>query len=96
MRTNAKVDANQKEIVNVLRKMGAVVIITSQLKNAFDILVGYRGVLYAMEIKDGSLPPSRQKLTEGEEKCKKAFEKAGCDYHVVNSVDQAINIIVRR
>jgi len=39
---NAKVDSNQSEIVKALRNAGAWVTITSQLKNAFDILAGYK------------------------------------------------------
>jgi len=61
----AKVDSNQPEIVKALRKIGASVLITSQLKNAFDILVGYRDQLFIIEIKDGTLPPSKRKLSPG-------------------------------
>lgn len=91
MRTKAKVDGNQKEIVEGLRKMGASVLIVSQLKNCFDILVGYKGVNYIMEIKDGSLPPSKRRLTLGEQKFRDSWN--GGEYHVVNSLDEAINIL---
>lgn len=90
----AKVDSNQSEIVKALRKLGAAVLITSQLKNAFDILVGYRGQLFIVEIKDGAKPPSQTKLTEGELKCKTLFESVGIKYHVIKSVDEAINLII--
>jgi len=90
---NAKVDRNQPEIVKALRKVGATVLITSQLKNAFDILVGFRGKLYICEIKDGEKPPSARKLSEGEQKCKAAFESVGVKYHVINSIDEALEMI---
>ena len=93
MRRAAKVDVNQPEIVKALRKVGATVLITSQLKNAFDILVGYRGQLFIIEIKDGTLSPSRRKLTDGEIKCKTDFERVGVTYHIANSVDGALFII---
>ena len=93
MRRSAKVDRNQNEIVKALRQIGCCVLITSQLKNAFDILVGYRGKLFIMEIKDGELPPSARKLSEGEQKCMKCFDKVGVKYHTVISVDQAIQIV---
>lgn len=93
MRRAAKVDSNQKEIVAALRKRGAVVLITSQLKNAFDLLVGYNGSLYIVEVKDGAKPKSQRKLTEGELKCKKAFESVGVTYHVIESVEDAIELI---
>lgn len=93
MRRNAKVDENQPEIVEALRKAGAFVVITSQLKNAFDILVAFRGKLFIMEIKDGEKPPSARKLTDGETKCKEGIEGAGCTYHIVLSVEEALNVI---
>ena len=93
MRRAAKVDVNQPEIVAALRKIGAAVLITSQLKNAFDILVGYQGRLYIMEIKDGAKPPSARKLTEGELKCANMFDKVNVKYHVPCSIDEAIEII---
>lgn len=93
MRKAARTDANQSEIVSALRKAGAVVIVVSQLKNFCDILVAYRGRIHIMEIKDGSLPPSARKLTEGELKCKESIESVGCEYNVVLSVDDAIKII---
>lgn len=93
MRRAAKVDSNQPEIVKVLRTMGATVLLLHQVKNAFDILVGYRGKLFIMEIKDGNLPPSARKLTTGELKCKIDFERVGVPYNVATSVKEAIEII---
>jgi hypothetical protein len=93
MRRAAKVDANQSSIVKALRAMGACVILTAQLKNAFDILVIFDGRYFLMEIKDGTKPKSARKLTEGEEKCKACVERAKGLYHVVKSLDEAIKII---
>ena len=93
MRRAAKVDANQNEIVSALRKVGAAVVITSQLKNAFDLIVGYRGKLYIMEVKDGEKPKSSQRLTEGEQKCADLMQSVGVDYHVVLSIESALKII---
>lgn len=93
MRRAAKVDANQSEIVAALRKRGAAVLIVSQLKNAFDILVGFNGRLFIMEIKDGNKPPSAQRLTDGELKSKALFESVGVKYHVINSVESALETI---
>lgn len=93
MRTAARVDANQKEIVKGLRGMGAAVLVTSQLKNAFDILVGFRGKLYIMEIKDGTRPPSGRKLTPGEESTSEMFKRVGIKYHIIKDVDEALKVI---
>ena len=91
MRRIAKVDRNQPEIVEALRKIGASVLHTHTIPNSFDILVGYKGVNYIMEIKDGELPPSKKKLTPGELKFKESWK--GGNYYVVESVEDAIEII---
>lgn len=93
MRRAARVDRNQPEIVRHLRSAGAVVVITSQLKNAFDILVGFRGRLFVMEIKDPHQPPSKRRLTSGEETCKRRIEASGNNYHIVETPNQALEII---
>lgn len=68
MRRIARVDANQKEIVDSLRKIGASVQHIHTLgKGCPDIMVGYRGRNYLFEIKDGSKPLSQRKLTADEE-----------------------------
>ena len=64
-----KVDANQKQIVDALRKISGVTVFSTHTigKGIPDIVVGYCGVNYLFEIKDGSKPPSQQKLTPMEE-----------------------------
>ena len=91
MRTAARVDANQKKIVDALRRCGASVLITSQLKNCFDCLVGYNGKNYIVEIKDGRKPPSKRKLTKGEQKF--ADNWRGGKYNIIESVEDAINML---
>ena len=93
MRRAARIDSNQNEIVDALRRCGASVLITSQLKNCFDILVGYKGVNYIIEIKDGSKPPSQRKLTTGEKRFRDEWK--GGKYYVVESVEEAINLITK-
>jgi hypothetical protein len=93
LRRAAKVDRNQSEIVAALRKRGAVCILTHQLKNAFDLIVCFNGKTHMVEIKDGELPPSARKLTEGELRCKSLVEGVGCAYNVINSVQEAIDLI---
>ena len=59
-----RVDANQPEIVAALRAIGCSVADTSGAGEGFpDIVVGYRGINYLLEIKDGSKPPSQRVLT---------------------------------
>jgi len=93
MRRAARTDSNHQDIVKSLRDIGCTVLNTHQLKNAFDILVGYRGNLFIVEIKDGDKPKSARKLTEGEEKCKRDFERVGVSYNVIESVEEAIKLV---
>lgn len=96
----AKVDSNQKSIVEALRKVGAVVVHTHQLKNAFDILVGYKGNLYIMEIKSPLYLPKEynrerleKELTDGERSLMNDFKSIGIEYHIVVTIDEAFSII---
>ncbi|MGK0446521.1 MAG: hypothetical protein ACJA2M_000290 [Polaribacter sp.] len=92
--TYSRVDSNQKYIVDGLRKFGATVLHTHTLKNAFDVLVGYGGKDFIIEIKDGKKPPSQRKLTPGELKFKNEWK--GSEYYIVMSLEEAIRIIVNK
>ena len=67
MRTAAKVDANQPDIVAALRQVGATVQPIHMVgKGCPDLLVGYRSRNYVLEVKDGAKVPSARKLTPDE------------------------------
>jgi hypothetical protein len=63
-----KTDANHKEIMTNCRKIkGLSVFSTHTLGKGFpDIVIGYKGLNYLVEIKDGDKPPSARKLTPDE------------------------------
>ncbi len=62
-----KVDSNQVAIVSTLRAIGATVQHLHTVgKGCPDILAGYRGFNYLIEIKDGDKVPSKRKLTADE------------------------------
>ncbi len=83
-----KVDANQGDVVLALRQCGVSVTITSDLGNGFvDIVAGYRGVNYLLQIKDGDQPPSKRRLTPAEKEWHAAWRGQA---FVVNSVDEAL------
>jgi len=89
-RRNA-VDANQSEIVEALRKAGASVTPTSQSGEGFpDLCVGIRGINYLLEVKDGSKPPSGQRLTPKQSKWHDQWQGS---VSVVNSVEQALKAV---
>jgi hypothetical protein len=91
LRTASRVDANQPDIVQALRGIGASVLHLHQLKNCFDLLVGYRGRTFLVEVKDPSQPLSKRQLTPGEAKFRDEWR--GSPYHIVHTIDEAIRII---
>lgn len=92
MRKAAKIDDNQKAIVNVLRQIGASVqSLAATGKGCPDLLVGYHGINYLMEIKDGDKVLSKQKLTIDQEHWHSLWRGT---VHVVKSVDEALKILL--
>jgi hypothetical protein len=70
----ARVDQNHASIIKLWRKCGATVLDCSGARGlGFDAIVLTRGRLYLVEIKDGSLPPSRRALTDAEARARDAF-----------------------
>ncbi len=63
-RRASKVDDNQPQIVKALRAAGASVQILSAVgQGCPDLLVGFRGDNFALEVKDGNKPKSARELT---------------------------------
>jgi hypothetical protein len=68
MSTDARTDANQSEIVEALLRAGCTVQLLHQVGGGCpDLVCGYRGVNYLIEVKDGSKTPSRRVLTPQQE-----------------------------
>jgi hypothetical protein len=92
MRRAAKVDANQESIVKALRTVGASVQSLAAIGNGVpDLLVGFRGQTWLMEIKDGAKIPSRQQLTDDQIKWHSNWQ--GGTLAVINSTDAALKLI---
>ena len=86
-----KVDENQADIVDALRKCGCSVSLLHKVGGGVpDLIVGRAGFNYLLEVKDGNKPKSAQKLTDDQ-----------IDWHnkwlgqkaVVNSVEAALAIV---
>lgn len=91
MRLKAKVDKNQPEIVNLFRSFGCSVQHLHVIgRGCPDILVGQNGLNYLVEIKDGSLPPSAQKLTVDEFDWHKLWRGQVC---IVRSKTDVIDLV---
>lgn len=93
MRQDARKDANQDQIIADLRRshIGASVAVTHQLGGGFvDIVVGFRGANFLIEIKDGSKPPSARRLTPDEKDFHMGWQG---QIDVANSLDDVLRII---
>ena len=91
MRRAAKVDANQREVVAALRAAGASVQLLHAVgEGCHDLLVGYKGLNMLLEVKDGSKPPSAQKLTPQQEEWHRDWRGHRV---VVNSPEAALTAI---
>jgi len=63
-----KIDSNQNQVVKNLRQLGISVAITSSLGKGFpDLVIGYKGKNYLIELKDGAKTKSQKKLTTDEQ-----------------------------
>ena len=83
-----KVDDNHAEIIATFRALGWSARSTAIIGKGFpDALVGKYGHSYPVEIKDGSKPPSRRKLTEDEEEFRSTW-RGSLVY--IESVDDVI------
>lgn len=91
MRRAAKVDANHAQVVSALRAAGAVVQSLAAIgKGTPDLLVAFRGDMFLLEVKDGSLPPSGRQLTPDQVD----WHVAWCaPVHVVLSPEDALRAI---
>ena len=65
-----RIDSNQKQLVQQLRKIpGVTVAHTHTIGSGFvDLVIGYKKKNFLIELKDSSLPPSRKRLTEDEKR----------------------------
>jgi hypothetical protein len=90
MRRAARRDDNEKDIIKVMREVGAYVKVIND-EGLFDLLVSYRGVTLLIEVKDGAKPPSARRLTDAEQKFHD--EWPGSDLHIVNSVGEALALL---
>ena len=91
MRKAAKTDANHSQVVNALRQIGASVqSLATTGKGCPDLLVGYHGINYLMEVKDGDKVLSKQKLTIDQEHWHSLWRGS---VHIVKSVDEALKIL---
>jgi hypothetical protein len=92
VRRAPKIDRNQPEIVEALRKAGAFVQSLAGVADGCpDLLVGYGGATVVMEVKDGKAPPSARRLTEDQLKWHGQWR--GGPLAVVCDVESALRVL---
>lgn len=92
MRRAARVDGNQAEIVDALRRVGATVQSLAAIgKGCPDLLVGYNGTTYLMEVKDPTKPKSDIQLTPDQREWHSKW--CGSSIAVVYGVEGAFKIL---
>lgn len=86
MKRRHRVDDNHYEVIRAFKQMGAGVLDIHNLDSCCDIIVMFRGHTIFVEIKDGSKALSARKLSEGEQKFKKACEYQRVRWALVESL----------
>jgi Holliday junction resolvase len=91
MRKIARVDSNHAEVVEFLRKQGAIVRSLANLGGGVpDLLVSYNKILFLIEVKDGKKAPSQRKLTKDEADF---FEQFDSHCFIVCNLDEALDLL---
>ena len=86
MRWAAKTDANQQEIVDALRQVGASVLVLSRVgQGCADLAAGIRGQTFFLEVKT-----DKGKLTEDEQKF---MDEWRGHYAIVRTPEEALQAI---
>ena len=95
MRHYPRTDNNQDAIVEAFRAAGATVLSLAAMgKGCPDLIVGYsaggRGVNLLVEVKDGSKPPSKRRLSADQVRWHAEWRGQVC---VVKSVEEALKLL---
>jgi hypothetical protein len=85
-----RTDGNHSDLLSDAKQVGAEVLDLHALPGALDALVGYRGRLYLVEIKDGAKVKSKRALTPAEETTIARFRLIGCPVLVVETSDELL------
>ena len=89
-----RVDANQREIKNVLATCGAMVHDTSAFGQGFpDLVVIHGGKVHLIEVKDGKKSASRREKTDAQKLWHAAAHSHGYTPPIVKTIEEALAVI---
>ena len=83
-------DRNEAEIVQALEQVDAMV---TRLNKPLDLLVGFRGQLFLIEVKDGAKTAGNRPLTPDQEDFLAECQRRGLPACVVTDVHEALAAI---
>lgn len=88
-----KTDLNHKELIDKIRKIPNISVFSTHTigKGFPDIVVGYKGLNYLIEIKDGSKYKSQKKLTESELKFHNSWKG---QVSIAENIDDVLKLIL--
>jgi len=92
-RYGRKVDSNQKEIVKALRKTGRQVF---EIEEPFDLLIDNCGEWLVMEIKNPETHARQKGGSKMTDKQLEILETLTAKVLVVETVDEALDLVIRR
>ena len=94
LRANAKRDANEPELVAALRKVGGYWIpLGWPVDGVAGAPRGQATRLVLIEIKDGSKPPHKRKLTDDQQEFLRDCQSYGLPFAVVETVDDLLRAV---
>ena len=92
MRKRGRTDRTQAAIVQALRRVGASVLVLSNVGDGCpDLLCGWQGHSLLLEVKDGLKRPSQRRLTTDQQAFVETWR--GGPVRVVQSVDEAFAVL---
>jgi len=92
-RFGRKTDANQKDIVRALRKTGRIVF---EIEEPFDLLIDNHGEWIVMEIKNPETHARQKGGGKMTDKQLEILETLTAKVLVAETVDEALNLVIKR
>jgi hypothetical protein len=90
--TRSKRDANERAILDDLKRLG-VWYFQMPREAGFDLLLGFRGTLYTVEIKDPAQPVSKRQLTDNERRAERALTDVQIDYWKCETLADVLRVL---
>lgn len=87
-----KTDRNHSEIIKQCRKVPGISVFSTHIlgKGFPDIVIGYKGLNYLIEIKDGDKPPSQRVLTIDEKEFHKNWKG---QVNICHNIDEVFTVL---